>query len=296
MTKQKVLAVAGILGIAALVLSAGTLAYFTDTESKTNTFTIGNVDITLYESQLHRVNANVSANLGTDGSALVSSENSHVCLNGNIYCTPGIVFGADFSAGNSGVSAWENNHVRAQNVTGQRGAFSDAQIISDSSNNYDAYVTDEYNGLVPGKNVRKFAYVKNTGNNSAYVRIRVTIPSAYKDIIEIRIPHTPQEETTPSGNTYKNGEDATGKYFTQTSTTTNDGDIVYTFVATSPLKKGEMTYWSPITTVKIKDTVKQGDLAYAGIDRFTVKVEADAIQSEGFADAAAAFTAFDIQQ
>ena len=44
MTKQKVLAVAGVLGIAALVLSAGTLAYFTDTDSETNTFTIGNVN------------------------------------------------------------------------------------------------------------------------------------------------------------------------------------------------------------------------------------------------------------
>ena len=51
MTKQKVLAVAGVLGIAALVLSAGTLAYFTDTETKTNTFTMGSVDIKLIEKQ-----------------------------------------------------------------------------------------------------------------------------------------------------------------------------------------------------------------------------------------------------
>ena len=49
MTKQKVLAVAGVLGIAALVLSAGTLAYFTDTDTATNTFTLGKVDIALHE-------------------------------------------------------------------------------------------------------------------------------------------------------------------------------------------------------------------------------------------------------
>lgn len=56
MTKQKVLAVAGILGIAALVLSAGTLAYFTDTETETNTFTLGKVDIELKEYD-HQGNA-----------------------------------------------------------------------------------------------------------------------------------------------------------------------------------------------------------------------------------------------
>jgi predicted ribosomally synthesized peptide with SipW-like signal peptide len=51
MTKKKVLAVAGVLGIAALVLSAGTLAYFTDrTDTKTNTFTLGKVDIELAET------------------------------------------------------------------------------------------------------------------------------------------------------------------------------------------------------------------------------------------------------
>lgn len=288
--KKKVFAISAVLAIAAIVLSAGTLAYFTDTKSVTNTFTIGNVEIELYESQLHRVNANVSADLNSDGSAIASSENAHVCLNANIYCTPGIAFAAD----TSDVSAWNNNHVRAQNVTGQRGVFSDTQIINDSTSaeGYAAYVADEYAGLVPGKYVRKFAYVKNTGESSAYVRIRVTVPKAYKDIIEIRIPHTPQEETTPAGNTFKNGEDATGKYFTQTTST--DDDIVYTFVATSPLKKDEMTYWSPITTVKIKDTVKESDLT--GIDQFTVDVQADAIQSEGFADAAAAFAAFDAQQ
>ncbi len=293
MTKKKVLAVAGVLGIAALVLSAGTLAYFTDSDQKTNTFTLGNVDITLYESQLHRVNANVSANLAGDGSALVSSDNVHTCLNGNMYCTPGITFGATPNEETSGISAWDNNHVRAQNVTGQRGVFSDAQIIADSGNAYTAYVTDEYNGLVPGKSVKKFAYVKNTGNSSAYVRIRVTIPSAYKNIIEVRIPHTPQEETTASGNVYKNGEDATGKYFTQATENADNGDIVYTFIATSPLKKDEMTYWSPISTVKVKDDIEQTDVT--NINQLTVDVQADAIQSEGFADAAAAFTAFDAQ-
>lgn len=43
--KKQILAVSAVLGIAALVLSAGTLAYFTDKDTATNTFTLGKVDI-----------------------------------------------------------------------------------------------------------------------------------------------------------------------------------------------------------------------------------------------------------
>lgn len=52
MTKKKVLAISAVLGIFALVLSAGTLAYFTDrTEAVVNTFTVGKVDIDLTEEE-----------------------------------------------------------------------------------------------------------------------------------------------------------------------------------------------------------------------------------------------------
>ena len=45
--------------------------------------------------------------------------------------------------------------------------------------------------------------------------------------------------------------------------------------------------------MKVKDNVKQTDVT--NINQLTVDVQADAIQSEGFADAAAAFAAFDTQ-
>ena len=54
--KKQVLAVSAVLGIAAIALSAGTLAYFTDKDTKTNTFTLGKVDITLNEYD-HEKNA-----------------------------------------------------------------------------------------------------------------------------------------------------------------------------------------------------------------------------------------------
>lgn len=47
--KKKILALSLALGVFALILSAGTLAYFSDKDTKTNTFTLGKVDITLKE-------------------------------------------------------------------------------------------------------------------------------------------------------------------------------------------------------------------------------------------------------
>lgn len=49
--KKQVLAISAVLGIAAIALSAGTLAYFTDQKTVTNTFTVGNVKIDLIEQQ-----------------------------------------------------------------------------------------------------------------------------------------------------------------------------------------------------------------------------------------------------
>ena len=47
--KKKILALCLVVALAATAVIGGTLAYFTDTESKTNTFTVGNVDIELKE-------------------------------------------------------------------------------------------------------------------------------------------------------------------------------------------------------------------------------------------------------
>ena len=55
--KKKVIATSAVLGLAALVLGGGTLAYFTDQKVAKNRFTVGKVEIELIESQLHRTNA-----------------------------------------------------------------------------------------------------------------------------------------------------------------------------------------------------------------------------------------------
>lgn len=55
--KKKIIALAVSAALLAIAVIGGTYAYFTDAEEATNVFTVGNVDITLYESTLHRAGA-----------------------------------------------------------------------------------------------------------------------------------------------------------------------------------------------------------------------------------------------
>ena len=69
--KKKVTALCLCVALLAVAVVGASLAYFTDTKSATNTFTVGNVKINLLESSLHRENAGV-ANGATSTSELWS--------------------------------------------------------------------------------------------------------------------------------------------------------------------------------------------------------------------------------
>ena len=51
--KKKLTTLVLLLAFAAVAVTGGTLAYFTDTENATNTFTMGNVAIELYEAKVN---------------------------------------------------------------------------------------------------------------------------------------------------------------------------------------------------------------------------------------------------
>lgn len=53
--KKKILSISLVVALLATGLIGATLAYFTDTEEASNTFTMGNVDITLDEAKVDRV-------------------------------------------------------------------------------------------------------------------------------------------------------------------------------------------------------------------------------------------------
>ena len=136
-------------------------------------------------------------------------------------------------------------------------------------------------------------YVKNVGSNDAYIRIRVMIPANLDTAVLNSSMYT---------------SSAMDKEFTmaidQSGTVERDGVKynVYTFTRVDPLAPNEMTYWNVWGTIHMDTGVTSAQIeALFGENGpypngvFPVLVEADAIQSEGFANAKAAFAAFDAQ-
>ena len=268
--KKKVIATSAVLGLAALVLGSGTLAYFTDSKEITNNFTVGNVKIELIESQLHRANAGV-ANGATSNSPL---------------WTPGI-----YKAGTpENTSSVKNKHVV---WTGDY--FSDQQILDDSANykSNNGYFTISAKDMVPGESVRKAPYIINKGTVDAYVRTEVLIPKTLFTIID----KGPSMWTTTAMDERKISSKhvdyylANGHKPSESMTEVIDSVeyYVFDFTYTDALKPGEMTFWNAWGNIAIsKDATKKD---FANVDSFDVIVRAKAVQASVFKTAQAAFAA-----
>ena len=255
--KKKLTAIFLCIALVAIAIVGASMAYFTDTKEATNTFTVGNVKIELLESSLHRENAGI-ANGQTSDSELwsnVAKEGS-----GNT---------SKYKAGDT--------------------FYTDEQIEANAG----TYKCENIQ-LIPGRSYHKMPYVKNVGNNDAYIRIRVMIPVNL--------------DTAVLNSSMYTSSAMSSKEFTMAYNNQNPverGNIkynVYTFTRIDPLAPDEMTYWNVWGTIHMDTTVTsaQSEALFGengsypnGI--FPVLVEADAIQSEGFADAAAAWAAFDKQ-
>ena len=270
--KKKVIATSAVLGIAALVLGGGTLAYFTDSKEITNNFTVGNVKIELIESQLHRANAGV-ANDSTSDSLL---------------WTPGI----NMTGTPEDTSGVKNDHVAWNGAY-----FSDQQILDDAANykhDNDSYFTINAKDMVPGESVRKAPYVINKGTVDAYVRTEVLIPKTLFNIID----NGPSMWTTTAMNEGAVVSSHVDYYLTHGYTPdeskvekTIDGTeyYVFDFTYTYALKPGEMTFWNAWGNIAIsKDATKKD---FANVDSFDVIVRAKAVQASVFKTAQAAFAA-----
>ena len=169
--------------------------------------------------------------------------------------------------------------------------------------------------MVPVKNIAKSPYVINTGANDAFIRIRVMIPSdANRDYWQARSGGVIESQfcTTAitSGEfmhndktTYNPFIDASGNGYVDENGVKYD---VYTFIRTEPLKPGEMTEWNvwnyvgiadEATSANVQKAINKGAILVSADGTMTVNVlvQADAIQAEGFANATAAFAAFDAQ-
>ena len=189
-------------------------------------------------------------------------------------------------------------------------AFTDAEIQTDAKTYATDYLAVKGENMVPGRRVAKSPYVINTGANDAYIRIRVMIPSAANnDYVNVHdggvITNVWCSTSMLSGefvNTKSGGQ--SNEPYIEKAAVTRDGVTydVYTFVRVEPLAAGKMTEWNVWNNIGINKDATSDDIQKA-IDAgaitangdtmtLNVLVEADAIQAEGFTDAAAAWAAF----
>ena len=270
--KKKLIAICLCVALAAVAVVGASLAYFTDTKAVTNTFTVGNVKINLIESRYHRTGNDNAGDTVPDPTTKAA----------------GMEFVPD---------GWT--------------VFTDDEIKTDAAK-YSDYIGERGENMVPGRNVVKCPYVINEGANDAYVRIRVMIPSAANnDFVGVKDGGVITNQwcgTALKGATNKQPEfqhgDKGNSWPVVTKGVEKDGVKydVYTFTRIEPLKAGAMTEWNVWNYIGIDKTATSADIQKAvdagaitatdGTMTLNVLVEADAIQAEGFADAAAAWAAF----
>ena len=249
--RKKLLVLSLCVALAAIAIAGASLAYFTDTKSATNTFTVGNVKIDLIESRFHR-----------QGSG---------------------------SSGDTSIPAPTQTASGMKYVSNGATIFTDDEIKADAAN-YSAYIGERGKNMVPGKNIAKSPYVINTGANDAYIRIRVMIPAD----LDTAVLNSSMYTSSAMDKEFTMAYDNSG-------TAERDGVKynVYTFTRIDALAPGEMTYWNVWGTIHMDTTVTSaqseklfGENGPYPNGVFPVLVEADAIQAEGFANAAAAWAAF----
>ena len=278
--KKKLTALCLCVALLAVAVVGASLAYFTDTKSATNTFTVGNVKIDLIESKYHREGNDNSGDLSIpDPTHKVAADD------GMKYVTTG--------------------HTM----------FTDAEIKADAGTYATDYLGVKGQNMVPGRGVAKCPYVVNTGANDAYVRIRVMVPSAANnDFVAVKDGGVITNQWCTSSISTGEFIDGKGGGWNNApaiakASVTKDGVTydVYTFTRNEPLKAGAMTEWNvwnfiginkDATSADIQTAIDAGAIKVAETDggaktmTLNVLVEADAIQAEGFADAAAAWAAF----
>lgn len=242
--KKKIMAMCLVIAMAATAVIGGTLAYFTDTtDDVVNTFTVGNVEIELFESYVARANSEKHAANVPEG-------------------------------------------MYPERVPGQE--YTDEQI-KEGSEKYAEYL-EIMSPIVPGEQINKMAYVENTGLNDAYVRVRVLIPhdmEQYLGWTECTTARVQGEWSRPAG--YEKN------YLKPDGKVEIDGinyDVI-TYICNEVLEPGQMTHYQVLDNIYLAAWTTEETVAHLDNSQFNVIFQADAIQADGFKDAASAFAAFD---
>lgn len=255
MNKKQILTGCLLVSLAATAIG-GTLAYFTDTDEATNTFTVGNVSIDLIESQLHRVNAGV-ANDATSESPLWSDVDTDKEGSVTYY--------------KYGDELWNG------------GYYSDEMIKEDAENYQSEYLANA--DIAPGTGYHKMPYVINTGKNDAYIRIRVIIPVGLDGLLDDSM----YTSSAMSSGEFTYEKVTNGDNYEYTFTRVDPlaaGEMTFWNVW------GSIQMDADVTNDDITKAI-DAKLINGETGEFAIEVEADAIQADSFVDAAAAWAAFD---
>ncbi len=272
--KKKIMAMCLVIAMAATAVIGGTLAYFTDTDDATNEFTIGNVNIELYESQYHR--GSPTGPLSITGQPAELKDEAIV----------------------EGDEAYHNEYLPSQkllpmNLNNQTqesweacAVGKNAYVKNEGSN--DAYVRVRY--LVP-KDVAHYLDIHCV--STQYV--------SYEDGIYKN--NKGEEYTVNNDDNFEPILPVNFKFGANFADNANGIEVMRDnkeyyycdFIYAEALEPQEMTKYSPISKVYLLPTATQHDIAALNLTNahFDVLVEVDAIQADGFADAVSAFAAFD---
>lgn len=272
--KKKILAITLCVAMLAIMLVSGTLAYFTDTDAKTNVITVGNVSAKLYESKYHR---------GATGDSYLKMTGQPEPLDDDDIMTDDATYHSDYLA--------------------------NAKLMP-----FDLKTEHRVQSMFEECTVAKNAYVQNTSKtNDCFVRVRYIVPATIAPYLDIFYTDTQfitatddvaKADARTLDNTDKSEPMITtvtssGANFTLQGTTLKDGCYVAEFIYAERLTPGEFTKYSPISKVTLIPTVTEQTMEYLGLAenrQFEIKVEADVIQADGFLNALEAFNAFDAQE
>ncbi len=180
---------------------------------------------------------------------------------------------------------------------GENACYSNEQIKQDAAEYKDKNLGN--GGIYPDTCYQKSVYVENVGNESLYVRITVLIPAGLDEMLKSSVRAVGGDADVLGNEACSSGEwqdPVIDKYADK------DGKewVRYSYVRADALNAGEMTYWSPWSTLHMDKHVSNEDVARA-IEQgwinqdgeFNIIFNAEAIQSREFESADEAFEALD---
>ncbi len=181
--------------------------------------------------------------------------------------------------------------------------------IRSSAEDYKDYLEAAGKNVVPKRVFRKAIYVDNTGENGAFVRVRMFVTRNQFESFYFYDNTTAMEQGKIVKNIVAHYADGTTKDYsgdidktngkmdwTNVKADANWTKLEYIYTHTAVLAAGDLTDISPVMQFMVKDNLDNEDFEDFTADDLKIEVYADAIQNEGFENAVDAFAQFETQE